>query len=129
MSRAQASHSPPVSPTSLPASQRGPSSLCWTIYDWNCLLPREGLCPCDLPFPLSSLSMAQVLTWSLLFPSYPVLCGSFLQPWLYKSLSASLQLVFSENFPHVDVLLMCSCGGGEFRVPLLCHLDHTHLLI
>ena len=28
---------------------------------------------------------------------YPIPCGSFLQSWLYNSLSASLQFVFSEN--------------------------------
>ena len=30
-------------------------------------------------------------------PSYPITCKTFLQTWLYKSLSASLQFVFSEN--------------------------------
>ena len=47
--------------------------------------------------PFSSVSPD--LTWSLLFPSYLILCGCsiYKQPWLYKSLSASLQLVVDEN--------------------------------
>ena len=36
---------------------------------------------------------------------------SFLQPWLFRSLSAGLQLVFTEHFfPLVDVFLICSWG-------------------
>ena len=60
---------------------------------------------------------------SLLFPSYLILCGSFLQPCLFKSPSASCQLVFSEN----DSTCRCSFNvfvvGGEFRVLLLYRLD------
>ena len=111
MNSVQASCSSPVSPTIPPTSQVGSTSLCCTICDWNCSLPRELLCPCNLPFLLNPLSGAQVLTWSLLFPFYSVLCESLLQPWLYKRLSVSLQLVSSKNFPHVDVSLMCSWQG------------------
>lgn len=125
MNSVQASFSSPVSPT----SQGGSTSLCCTICDWNCSLPGEVLCPCNLPFLLNPPSGAQVLAWSLLFPFCLVLCESFLQLWLYKRLSVSLQLVSNKNFPHVDVSLMCSWQGGEFHVLLLYHLGHTPLSI
>lgn len=71
------------------------------ICGLNCLVPREVIYPCHTPTPLP-LSVfppvARVPTWLLLFPSYVILYGCFLQPWLYKSLPASLQLVFRENF-------------------------------
>ena len=51
-----------------------------------------------------------VLNWSLLFLSYPILCVSFLQPWLYKSLSASLKVVFSKNRSTCRYVLMCIWG-------------------
>ena len=110
-------------------SRMPPPVLCCAICGWNCSVPREVLCPCNLPFLLNPLPGTEVLTWSLLFPFYSVLCESFLQPWLYKRLSASLQLVFSENFPHVDVSFTCSRQGGDFHVLLLGHFGHTHLLI
>lgn len=69
---------------------------------------------------LNLLPEAQVLIWS--FPSYPTLHVSFLQPWLFRSLFASIQLVFSENFfPLVDVFLICSWEEGH--ILLLHHLD------
>ena len=80
-------HSPLVSPTCPPTSQGGSSSLCLTpglgqlIYSSHCSLPKEYLCLCNIPLHLSPLPEALVLTWLLLFPSYSVLCGSFLQPW------------------------------------------------
>ena len=42
-----------------------------------------------------------------LLPSYLTPHVSFLQPWLYRSLSASFQLVFSKN---------CSTCGGTFNI-------------
>ena len=75
-----------------------------------CSLPRAVTHPCDLPFLLRPLPDTHILTWFLLFPSFPIPCGSFLQPWLYRSLSVSFQLVFSENAPCVCVFLMCSWG-------------------
>ena len=47
---------------------------------------------------------------------------SFLQLWLYRSSFSCFQLVFHENFPHVDLFLMCFGEGGEFHILLLCHL-------
>lgn len=55
-----------------------------------------GLKPVTPPvIPLLFLSPfpgAQVPTRLVLFSSYPVLCGSFLQLWLYRSLSVNLRL-------------------------------------
>ena len=71
-----------------------------------CLGPHDcGVqCSSDLSFPRACvlflsvpLPGAQVLTWQLLFLSYPVTCGSFLQPCWPRSLFASLWFVFSEN--------------------------------
>ena len=92
--------------------------LCCAICGWNCSVPKEVLCPCNPSFLLNPLPGAEVLTWSLLFPFYSVLCESFLQPWLYKRLSVSLQLVFSENFPHVDVISDVFTAGRWFPCPL-----------
>ena len=89
------------------------------------LVPRVGAPVCgsnhSLPgrisflynfhFPLSLLPGAQV--WSLLFPSYLILCGSFLQSWLYSSLSTNLQLVFSENCSAYRCIFWCVRGRGE----------------
>ena len=136
MSGLQPSNSPPVSLTGPPTSQGGSSSLCCTpglrhpICGLNHSPCREGLCPCNLPFPLSPLPGSQVPTWLLVFPSYPFLCESFLQPWLYRSLSDSFQLVFSENFSTCRCIFEVFIGGVEFHV-LLLHLSsspHTHIL-
>lgn len=69
------------------------------------------------------LPMVQVLTWSFLFPSYQISHGSFLQPWLYSSLPASLQLVSSEDFSMLICILDMFMGGSNFCVLLLCHPD------
>ena len=100
MGRIHASYSLPISLTGPLPSQEGLSShqapgLKHPICGSNCSFPKEDY-PCNLPFPLSPLSGAQVLS-QMLFSFSPVPCGSFLQPWLYRSLSANLQLVFSEN--------------------------------
>ena len=133
-SRVQASHSLTVNPTGSPISQGVSSSLCWTswlgspICGSNCSFLRD-LHSCNLPFPVRPLSGAQVLTWLLYFPSYPILCGSFLQPWLYKSLSASLQLVFSENCSTSRCIFDVFMGRGELLILLIhrLHLLYTWL--
>ena len=43
------------------------------------LTPRAYLKPCNLPYILSPLPWAHVRTWVILFPSYPVPCGSFFE--------------------------------------------------
>ena len=47
-------------------------------------------------------------------PFLPDSCGFSVQPWLYRSLSASLQLIFSENCSTFRCLLMCLCGEVSF---------------
>ena len=59
--------------------------------------PEYILHPFHLSFPMSYFLGAQVPNWLFLFPSYLVPCASFLQLWLYRSLSVSSQLVFNEN--------------------------------
>ena len=82
--------------------------------DWG----AQCACLCDLPFPLSLLPGAQVPTPSLLFPSYLILRGSFLQPWLCRSISVSFQW---ESF-YMQMHFWCVPGGGEFHIFLLHHL-------
>ena len=63
----------------------------------------------------------KVSIWSLPFPPNSV--WIFLQPWLYRSVSACLQLVFSENCSTCTCTLgVFGAGGGESVLPL-CHLD------
>ena len=70
-------------------------------------------------------SGAQALTRSLFLPSYPITCGSFLQPLLYRSPSASFQLIFSENCPTCRCIFVVFVGGSELHVLLLHHLDFS----
>lgn len=56
-------------------------------------------------------------------PSYLIPCGSFLQPGLYRSLSASVQLVFSENRSIRRCISDMFLGGSEFCILLLHHFD------
>ena len=112
MGRIHASYSFPISPIGPLPSQEGLSSrqapgLKRPICGSNCSFPKEGLHPCNLSFPLSPLPGTQALTWLLLFPSYPILCRSFLKPWLYRSLSASFQFSV-RTVPRVHVFF-CLC--------------------
>ena len=52
--------------------------------------------------------------------SYPI--QIFLTVFVPQGLSANLQLVVSENCPHVDVFFYV-CGRTEFHIFLLYHLD------
>lgn len=119
----QTSYSPPGSPTSPPSSQGGLSSLCRTpgleclICGSNHSLPREGFCPCNSLFPLSFPPRGQVPTWLLLFLSYPILCAPFLQPWLYRGLSANLHLVLSENCVTCRCIFWCVLGRRRVLHP------------
>lgn len=49
-----------------------------SICDSCCSLPRTGLHPYNLPFPLGTFSGVQVLTQFLFFPFYLIMCRSFL---------------------------------------------------
>ena len=81
--KVKASHStlePPIS--------QGGASICQTpgvghpICCSNYSLSSECLCLYSLPFPLNLLPEAQVLIWSFLFPSYPILHVSFFRTTL-----------------------------------------------
>ena len=109
--------------------QRGLSPLGRTpglghpICGLNLSLPRAGVCPSILPFPLSPLPGAQVLTQLIFFPSEPIICVSFLQPWLYRSLSASFQLVFHDNCSTCRHILDVFVGEGKPHTLSLYHLE------
>lgn len=128
MNGVQASRSLPVSPCCPPSSQRD-SSPCIGLQDqvpnsWLSLLTPQGGClPVYSSFSSESLPGAQVLTWSLFFPSYPVTHISFLQPWMYRSPFASFQIVFSENYSTCRSIFDVLLRGGEVCVHLLHNLD------
>ena len=74
-----ASDHPPVSFSSPPTSQgaclpsTGPQDC-----GLNCSPSTVGVCQCNVLFPWSPLSGAQILTWLLFFPSLMIMCVSFL---------------------------------------------------
>ena len=116
--------------TDFHTSQGDLSSWCWTpglgcsMCGWNCsppATPKEGsLNPYNSPLlcPL----------WGLQFQhdhfSSPIWLhvDLSLQPRLYRSLSANLQLISLRIAPHVDIFLMFLWQGGELGVLQLCHL-------
>lgn len=114
-SRVQAFHSPPITPTrTSPPNNQGDSSFLYQIpglscpiCGLNCSLPRENIHMLNLVLPLNPLPGAQVpiCSW-FIFPSYLIMCVSFLQPCLYRSPSLSFQ--FSVRIlPHGDVFVLC----------------------
>lgn len=92
----QASHSPLIT-AGHPLSSQGAHLPCRTPWLWcpicdsHCLFCRADLCPHVLLFGLSPLPGTQILTQFFFFPSYPVICGSFLQAWLFTSFSATFR--------------------------------------
>ena len=126
----QASHSPPLVPVILQTSKRSSlphvglrPRLQRPTRGPHYSLPRVGIHPCFLPFPLNPLLGAQVLTQSLFFPSYVITCVFFLQPWLYRSPYASFQVVFSENCSTCRCIFDVFVGECDLHILLLCHLD------
>lgn len=81
-------------------------------------LPRACVLFLSVPLPGT-----QVLTWQLLFLSYPVTCGSFLQPCWPRSLFASLWFFFSENSSICRWIFNVFVGGGALHLLLLCQLN------
>ena len=113
--RVKASHStlePPVS--------QGGASICQTpgvghlICCSNYSLSSECLCLYSLPFPLNLLPEAQVLIWSFLFPSYPILHVSF----FLTTLIVQESFCWSSISFHWAFFSTCRCildmfmGGG-----------------
>ena len=144
LSGVQAFLGPPVGPSSPPTSHEGLPLLhtTRTTVPKMWLSPQAGLCLHILPFTLSPLPGTKVLTWSLFFPSYMIMCGSFLHPWLYKS-HASFQLVFNEKCSKPGRIFNVFVQGGELLIllssilialPKNCHnlipfhpqLSHSH---
>ena len=113
MSRVQASHSPPVCPSGPPTRQGDSSPLCRTPGLGhpvsNCSLPGVGL---HLYFPFYSKSSPRGTGPDLIasLPFLPDYMCIFLTAWLYRCLSASFLLVFSEIVSRVNVFLICSLG-------------------
>ena len=96
-------HKSPVNLSGSPSSQGDTSPLCMTpglghpIHDLFTF--RVGLCPGI--FSLFSES------W-LVSPSFLITYGSFLQPWMYKGLSAR----FNENLSTRGCIFCCAHGQG-----------------
>ena len=109
----QASYHPPVSPRVSPNSHGGSSPQHRTPELWcpicgsHCSLPRVGVPSYSLTFPLCPLPVTQVLTLLLFFPSYPIMCVSFLQLWLCRSPSASFQFSFQWELYHKQMYFWC----------------------
>ena len=125
ISRVQASYSPPVHIISPPTSQGYSSSLCQTlgpgfpILGSNYSLPREDPYLSN-PFPLNPFPGHMYLPDNFSFLPTQF---HFLYPYLYRSCSTSLQLVFSENSSTCKCIFDVFVGGGEFYILLLCRLD------
>ena len=98
-----------------------------SIHGSNYSFIREILRLCNLPLPLGPLRGIQLPNQLLLFPT--IVSVSFLQPWLYQNLSASLQFIFSENCST------CWCMFDVFwwvrwvPCPLHCHLVLSSFLL
>ena len=124
-----ASQSPSICPSSSTISHRGlfppqkTPRLSHPICGLTRSIPRVGLCQYNLPFPLSPLQGAPVLTQSLPFPSYLITCF-FPTVWLYRSPFASFQLGFSENCST------CGCIFDTFvRVQMNFMASYSSILI
>ena len=128
ITRVWASHSPPVSLISCPTSNfNQPRALVFPVSDLNMLLDlltSQDRSP-SVKSPFSSKSpprgACSNLIAPLLFP--PSSVSSFLEPWLYRRLSASFQVVFSENSPTCRCIFDVFRGEDEFCILLPCHLD------
>ena len=84
---------------------------------WLELISLQGISQslCNSPPPLCSLLRVWVPTWSLVFPSYLILCVSFFIALIEKSLPISS--LFSVRIgPHIDVFL-CVHGGKWHQHP------------
>ena len=91
----QAYHSSPINPSDLPTSQKG-SQTCGAQYVVQIAHLSWQISANVFSFS-SEYSPLGTGPNMIVFCSYPVSCGPFLQIWLYMSLAASLQSVFSEN--------------------------------
>lgn len=93
----------------------------------NCSLPEEDLCSCNFPSLLNLFPEADVWTRFLPFSSYLIPYVIFLQPWLYRSFSARLQLAFTEICSTCNYIFGAFLTEGEFLILLLHHIHHLTL--
>lgn len=117
-SRAQASHSFPVGPRSLPSSQGGSSPQCRPLVlgaQPVALNPHSpGQVSTSVPSPLGSLPGAQVLTWLLpnyvwIFITVLVLQESFCQfPLVFTERSSTCRYIFDLFMRKVSFTSSCS---------------------
>ena len=70
-----------------------------------------------------------VLTILSLRPSYLSYCGSFFISLVWKTFSASLQVVLIDSCSINSCNLGVPMGGGKLRVFLLCHLGHSFVSV
>lgn len=68
-------------------------------------------------------------TWTLPFSSCLIPCVSFLQPWLYNSLSARCQFVFSKSCSRYRYIFDMFVREGQLNILLVPHLDLLSVLI
>ena len=80
------------------------------------LLSPQGRCLCSFSF---STAGALSPTLLLFFPSYPIICTTFLHSGLYKSPSAIFQLVFNENHLLCRYVFDMFLGLAELHILLL----------
>ena len=132
-SRVQASLNPPVNITGAPCRIGDCFFWCWTsglgylMCGSNCSLPEEDLCSCNFPSLLNLFPEADVWTRFLPFSSYLIPYVIFLQPCLYRSFSARLQLAFTEICSTCNYIFGAFLTEGEFLILLLHHIHHLTL--
>ena len=102
---------PPVSPIILPTSQENLSWIPGQSTQYVDLTTHTKERISSHVIFLSSESFPQGTGPNLIscFPFYPILCGSFSQPWLYRNLSANFYLAVSDtcSMCRCDVFLIC----------------------
>ena len=119
-----------ICPSGPPTRQEGLSPPCGTpelgctVLCLTCSVPIAGTISLFFWVP----SQEQRSQLSLFFLSYPMMDVSFFRFWLYKSPSASFQLVFTENYCTHRCIFDVLVEGSELHVFLFCHLDLSSLV-
>ena len=134
--RIQAAHRPSVSTVILSISQENLSWIPGQSTQYVDLTTHTEERISSHVIFLSSESFPQGTGPNLIscFPFYPILCGSFSQPWLYRKLSANFQLAVSDTCSMSRCIFDMFIGEGKFHILLLCHHDllswiHTYIYI
>ena len=90
----------------------------YPVCSSHCSVPWVGVCLCIFSFFTAGALSPTLL---LFFPSYPIICTTFLHPGLYKSPSAIFQLVFNENYLICRYIFDMFLGLAELHTLLLYH--------